>query len=152
MRSVMNYQTPAGVYTGVFAYDDEADLFHGEVVNVGAVLTFQGRSIDELKQALKDTVDDYLEWCKERGKEPQKPLSGNIPLRLGPQLHRDVAAAALQEKKSLNQFVRDVLADHIARGGQVIGLPPAQAEAPRLPMRPVPPSNPKEQSRRRKRA
>ena len=67
MASVLEYTTPQGTYTGAFEYDAHADLFHGEVVNAGAVLTFQGRSIDELKAALKDTVDDYLDWCANGG-------------------------------------------------------------------------------------
>jgi predicted HicB family RNase H-like nuclease len=112
----MNYETPYGVYTGVFDYDPNAEIFHGEVANTAAVLTFQGRSVSELKKALKDTVDVYIEWCQKRGKEPQKPFSGNIPLRLGPELHREVAAAALSERKSVNQFVKDGLTDKVAAG------------------------------------
>ncbi len=45
----------------MFEYDPEADIFHGEVVNLSDVITFQGRSIDDLKQALSDSVEDYLE-------------------------------------------------------------------------------------------
>lgn len=115
--SMIQYTTPQGTYAGVFEYDPDADLFHGEVVNVGATLTFQGRSIDELKTALKDTVDDYIDWCAERGKEPLKPFSGQIPLRLGPELHRDVAAEATRERKSVNQLVKDVLIAHLGRVG-----------------------------------
>lgn len=113
MPSVMQYETPSGVYTGVFEYDGDAEIFHGEVVNTSAVLTFQGRSIAELKKALKDTVDVYLEWCAKRGKQPQKPFSGQIPLRLGPELHGRVAAAAISERKSVNQFVKEVLAEKL---------------------------------------
>jgi predicted HicB family RNase H-like nuclease len=116
MHSAMSYDTPYGVYTGVVEYDPEAEIFHGEVVNTAAVLTFQGRSVAELKKALKDTVDVYIDWCKKRGKEPQKPFSGNIPLRLGGELHGKVAAAALSEGKSVNQFVKDALLEKVADG------------------------------------
>ena len=119
MSSVLEYSTPQGVYAGVFEYDPEADLFHGEVVNTGATLTFQGRSIDELKAALKDTVDEYLDWCAERGKEPHKPFSGNIPLRIGPELHRDLAGEATRKKMSVNQLIKELITRHLAPRGDL---------------------------------
>lgn len=68
--SIMTYKG----YTGIFDYDQEADIFHGEVKDISDVITFQGRSIDELKQALADSVDDYLDFCASKGKTPEKPL------------------------------------------------------------------------------
>lgn len=58
-------------YHGTVQYDDEAKIFHGEIINTRTVITFQGTSGDEIKQAFRDSVDDYLEWCAERGKEPE---------------------------------------------------------------------------------
>ncbi len=59
-------------YTGYVIYDDEARIFHGEVVGIKAVITFLGTTVEEIENAFKDSVDDYLDWCKERGKEPEK--------------------------------------------------------------------------------
>jgi predicted HicB family RNase H-like nuclease len=56
-------------YTGYVVYDDEARLFHGEVVAIKAVITFQGTTVDEIEQAFKDSVDDYLDWCEERNQK-----------------------------------------------------------------------------------
>ena len=53
-------------YVGHVIYDDEAKLFHGEVIGIRAVITFQGTSADEIASAFKDSVDDYLEWRNER--------------------------------------------------------------------------------------
>lgn len=64
-------------YTGCFEYDSEADIFHGEVLDLNDVITFQGRSIDELKAALKDSVEDYLEFCTTEGK-PRKSLIPDV--------------------------------------------------------------------------
>lgn len=63
-------------YIATATLDDEADVFHGEVVNLRDVITFQGRTVDELRQAFKGSVDDYLAFCRERGEEPEKPFSG----------------------------------------------------------------------------
>lgn len=54
-------------YTGQVEFDDEARLFHGEMIDLRAVVTFQGRSIEEIEEAFRYSVDDYLELCRERG-------------------------------------------------------------------------------------
>ena len=77
-------------YTGHVEFDDEAGIFHGEVLDLRDVVTFQGKSVDELEQAFRDSVEDYLEFCEERGEEPDKPFSGKLMLRLPPELHRKV--------------------------------------------------------------
>ena len=61
--------------------DENAGVFHGEVINTRDVITFQGSSVDQLKQALEDSVDDYLEFCASRGEEPEKrcALRASLP-------------------------------------------------------------------------
>jgi predicted HicB family RNase H-like nuclease len=96
-------------YVATIELDEEAGLFHGEVINIRDVLTFQGRTLDELKAAFADTISDYVEWCRERGKEPERPYSGNFTLRLSPELHRRIATVAAREGKSINAFIADAL-------------------------------------------
>ena len=74
---VMQYKD----YTGQVEFDDEAGLFHGEVVNLRDVITFQGTSVSELRQALADSVEDYLEFCAGRGAAPQPPKERDADLR-----------------------------------------------------------------------
>jgi|DewCreStandDraft_4_1066084.scaffolds.fasta_scaffold179438_1 predicted HicB family RNase H-like nuclease len=96
-------------YAGVFAFDPEAKLFHGEVAGIRDVVTFQGRSVAELEEALKDSVEVYLSHCQRKGKQPDKPYSGEIKLRLGPELHREVATAATASGLSLNAWMKQAL-------------------------------------------
>ncbi len=96
-------------YIGMVEFDDEASIFHGEVVNTRDVITFQGKSVAEIKKAFQESVDDYLEFCKERGEEPEKPFSGKFVLRMEPELHRALAVAARREKKSLNSLIVEKL-------------------------------------------
>ncbi len=98
-----------GGYVGMVEFDDEADIFHGEVVNLRDVITFQGRSVDALRQAFEESVDDYLEWCAERGQQPDKPFSGKFVVRIDPDLHRSISAAAQMAGKSLNAWVKEHL-------------------------------------------
>ncbi len=96
-------------YTGHVEFDDEASLFHGEVLDTRDVITFQGRSVDEIEQSFRESVDDYLAFCAERGEEPDKPFSGRLMLRLPKEMHRDVFVSARRSGKSLNQFLVDRL-------------------------------------------
>ncbi len=96
-------------YTGHVEFDDEARLFHGEVIDLRDVVTFQGTSVEELEEAFQDSVDDYLEFCEERGEEPDRPFSGRLMLRVSPHLHRQAYTRARQEGKSLNQWILEKL-------------------------------------------
>lgn len=98
-------------YTGAVIYDDEARIFHGEVVGIRAVITFQGSTVDEIEKAFKDSVEDYLEWCEKRGKEPEKPYSGKFNLRMSPEMYVKVAAHAAQEGLSINSYILKRLSD-----------------------------------------
>lgn len=97
-------------YIGVVEFDDEASIFHGDVVNTRDVITFQGKSVAEITKAFRESVDDYLQFCKERGEESDKPFSGRLVLRMEPKLHRALAVAARREKKSLNSLIVEKLA------------------------------------------
>ena len=96
-------------YRGSVEFDEEAGVFHGEVADTRDVITFEGTSVAELEQAFRDSVDDYLEFCRERGEEPDKPFSGRLMVRLSPDLHRRLYVEARRERKSLNQLVSERL-------------------------------------------
>jgi predicted HicB family RNase H-like nuclease len=96
-------------YIGKVEFDDDAEIFHGEIINTRDVITFQGRSVAELTKAFRDSVDDYLEFCKQRGEAPEKPFSGQFVTRIPPELHRLVNVAAAHSGKSLNAWVTEQL-------------------------------------------
>ncbi|MFA6263223.1 MAG: type II toxin-antitoxin system HicB family antitoxin [Candidatus Babeliales bacterium] len=96
-------------YLGEVTYDAIARIFHGEVLGLKDVITFQGTTVTELEKAFKDSVDDYLDWCKERGEEPEKSFSGNLRLRISPDLHAKLAQTAIIQGISLNSLIIDKL-------------------------------------------
>jgi predicted HicB family RNase H-like nuclease len=96
-------------YTGRAEYDDEARIFQGEVLDVRDVITFQGKNVEELEKAFRESIDDYLEFCEEKCEEPDKSFSGRLMLRLPRSLHRKVHVSALREGKSLNQWIKEKL-------------------------------------------
>ncbi|MDR3075736.1 MAG: type II toxin-antitoxin system HicB family antitoxin [Synergistaceae bacterium] len=101
-------------YQGSFEYDPEADIFHGDVLHIADVITFQGRSIDELKDALAESVEVYLEYCAQKGRLPEKPFSGRFNVRLTPDIHQRIAALAAQDGVSLNKWLVKTLEKAIA--------------------------------------
>jgi predicted HicB family RNase H-like nuclease len=63
-------------YLGQIVYDDETKLFHGNVIGLKDVITFQGKTVKELEQAFKNSIDDYLAWCAEdeQNNVPTSPI------------------------------------------------------------------------------
>jgi len=96
-------------YEAVITLEEDKGILSGEVINTRDVITFQGASIPDLKQAFKDSVDDYLEFCAERREEPEKPVSGTLSLRMPPELHRQISIEAKRQKKSLNSYIVEQL-------------------------------------------
>ena len=102
-------------YSGKFELDEATGIFHGEVLGIKDVITFQGTTAKKLLKAFRDSVDDYLEFCEERGEDPDKPYSGNFMLRMPPELHRRAAIIAEQSGTSLNTWLNtciSALAQH----------------------------------------
>lgn len=92
-------------YSGSVRFDDEAEIFHGEVIGLRDVVTFQGRTVDELKLAFQESIDDYLEFCESRGEQPDKPFSGRFLLRVDPSLHRKLVELSSSDGESLNHWL-----------------------------------------------
>ena len=92
-------------YSATVRFDDVADVFQGELVGLRDVVTFEGRTTDELRSAFEESVDDYLKFCAEKGREPDKPYSGRFVVRLSPELHRKLDIAATKSGASINSLV-----------------------------------------------
>ena len=96
-------------YQATVELDEEAGVFHGEVINTRDVITFEGSSVSQLKKAFRDSVEDYLDFCASRGEDPEKPFSGKFLVRVPPEVHRQLMAEARLEGKSLNAYVLEKL-------------------------------------------
>ncbi len=94
-------------YLGKVEFDDEVGIFHGEVINTRDVITFQGTTVEEIREAFKDSVEDYLDFCAKLGHSPEKPFTGRLMLRISPDLHRKAYISARQAGKSLNAWITE---------------------------------------------
>jgi predicted HicB family RNase H-like nuclease len=124
-------------YVGKVEFDPDAGILHGEVVGIRDVVTFQGLSVAEVEHAFRDSVDDYLAFCKERGEKPEKACSGKLVVRIGSDLHRSAALLAGMTGKSLNGIIAECLQSKVdselpaTRSSLVRGRRKLRARSPR---------------------
>jgi predicted HicB family RNase H-like nuclease len=104
-----------GEYVARVTYDEAIGSFFGEVINTADVITFYGRSVEELRREMAASIEAHLEACRVKGVEPSRPYSGKFNVRLSPDKHARVAAAAAARGKSMNAWVVERLAEAAER-------------------------------------
>jgi predicted HicB family RNase H-like nuclease len=102
-------------YHASIKYSEEDNLFVGEVIGVNDTLGFHGSSVTELEDMFHQSVDNYLEMCREFGREPDREYKGQFNVRISPQLHKTVVLYAKLRNQSLNDFVITALEDECAK-------------------------------------
>lgn len=105
MNDVMEYKG----YIATVHYSADDDVFYGKITGINDLVTFEGKSVKELKAAFKEAADDYIQTCKELGKPTEKSYKGSFNVRVPSEIHRQAAAIAAQKKLSLNDFVKEAL-------------------------------------------
>ena len=105
MINVLEYKG----YQAVIVFDPDDEIFVGHLAGIDDIIGFHGTTVKELKAAFHESVDYYVETCREIGKPPQKPYSGKVMFRIDPQVHAKAALAAQLKGISLNQWAEEVL-------------------------------------------
>ena len=100
-------------YAGKAEYDDEAEIFYGEVIGLRDVVTFKGTSVKELQESFRESIDEYLAFCERMNKTPDVPVSGRLILRISPELHSHAAVVVKSEGQSLNKWVAGAVKDKL---------------------------------------
>jgi len=96
-------------YAARIEYDPEDRIFTGRIAGIEDIVVFHGSTVDELENAFHESVDHYLDVSEKTGIPPQKPFSGKMTLRVPPEIHAAIAAAADATGKSINQWSKEVL-------------------------------------------
>lgn len=96
-------------YTASVSFDPDDEIFYGHLAGIDDIVGFHASSVDELKRAFVEAVDDYIETCGRLGKSPQKPFSGEIVLRISPAIHAAAAMAAEASGQSLDKWGEEAL-------------------------------------------
>ncbi|MBT4937188.1 type II toxin-antitoxin system HicB family antitoxin [Candidatus Peregrinibacteria bacterium] len=101
MKNLFKYKG----YLGTIEYSLEDKIFHGQLAFIDDLITYEAKSVKGLEKEFQHDVDDYLRFCKEVNKEPQKPFRGVFNVRIKPALHKLAAIKAKEENISLNKLV-----------------------------------------------
>jgi predicted HicB family RNase H-like nuclease len=96
-------------YIGSIEFSEAEAVFHGKVTGIKSLITFEGASVTGITDDFHNAVDEYLAFCAETGKQPEKPFKGSFNVRIKADLHRQAAQAASARGISLNTLVEDAI-------------------------------------------
>src|SRR3989339_253765 len=96
-------------YTAKITFDEDENIFHGEIINIKDVITFQGSSVEELKNAFVESVNDYHDFCKLRKEKPNTPESGFVSLHIPLETQKKFYEAAKMSGKDFDDWAVEVL-------------------------------------------
>lgn len=102
-------------YTGSIEYDKEDDLLYGKVLGIKGLISYEGKTGNDLENDFIEAIEDYLSTCKKTGIAPEKPFKGSFNVRIPTTLHQKAALLAMEEKMSLNNFVAESIREKVSR-------------------------------------
>lgn len=98
-------------YLGSAEVSVEDDVLHGKLLGIRDLVTYEADNPAGLRTAFEEAVDDYLADCAAANRDPDRPYKGSFNVRIGPELHRDLAVEARDRHVSLNDLITGYLAD-----------------------------------------
>jgi len=107
-------------YLGSVHYSKEDDVLHGRLEFIRDLVTYEAQDVLGLKQAFQESVDDYLQFCRDQGRSPDIPLKGSFNVRPGRELHKRAALYAKRNGVSLNAVVVNALRQALEANHQSI--------------------------------
>ncbi len=96
-------------YTALVHYDSEGGYLYGSVAGIRDSVYFEADCASQVVSSFHAAVDDYLAFCVEKGREPEKPFKGTFNVRVGSELHKKATLKAAEKNESLNQFVIEAI-------------------------------------------
>ena len=96
-------------YLAVVRFESDIDMFRGEFVDLNGGADFYAEDVAGLKREGAESLRIFLDMCREDGAEPRKRFSGEFSVRVPPELHADIAAAAAAAGKTVGQWAGNEL-------------------------------------------
>jgi len=101
-------------YYGTVEYSSGDNVLYGKVVGIDGLISYEGKSVQELKLDFIEAVDDYLKICDDEGIEPQRAYRGKFNVRVSPELHRTLANYSTAHGQTLNSAVEEAIRRYVA--------------------------------------
>lgn len=111
MNNMMEYK---GYHTKI-EFDVESMTLRGKIEGINDYVDFEAGDISSIETEFHSAVDNYLEFCEEVGKDPEKEYKGTFNVRISPVLHRKLALCAFKDGCSLNAEVEKAVAAFVDR-------------------------------------
>ena len=105
-------------YNALIEYSEEDNCLVGHIAGITDIIGFHADTVLELQKAFEEAVEDYLETCQRLNKPPQKPYSGNLKLRIPPDIHVAIARAAEASGKDIDQWATDTFSHAVGKNLQ----------------------------------
>lgn len=99
-------------------FDADSKTIYGKIEGIADFVNFYTTDATKAELEFQNAVDDYLEYCKEKGVAPEKSYSGVFNVRVSPELHRRLALKAMKENCSLNAIVKTTLEQGLIASAQ----------------------------------
>ena len=108
-NNILEYK---GYYTRI-EIDTDTNTLRGKIEGISDFVNFESSSVGSLTKDFHDAVDDYLDFCREVGKEPEREYKGVFNIRIPPELHKRISIRAFQDGKSLNATVEQAIENYL---------------------------------------
>lgn len=105
-------------YTGSIELSVEDNCLYGKILGITDLISYEGYTISELRGNFENAVDEYLDFCSEIGKEPQREYKGTFNVRISPELHKKAAIEAARENQTLNWIVGRAMELYLCGNGK----------------------------------
>lgn len=109
MKNILEYKG----YHAKIEFNSEDMVLRGKIDGINDYIDFESTSIDTIEHEFHSAVDDYLEFCKEVGKEPEKEYKGSFNIRITPALHKQLALIAFKNGDTLNGSVEKAIQQYV---------------------------------------
>ena len=109
MADVLHYKG----YHAKVQFDSEDCILWGKIEGINDLIVFDAQSAADIEDAFHAAVDEYLDFCSEIGKSPQKVYSGTFNVRIGADLHRELAQYADESGVSINAALTRMIAGYL---------------------------------------
>jgi len=110
MKDIIQYKE----FIGSVHFDSDDEIFYGKIEGVNDLITFEGKSVSEIKESFKEAAEDYIAICKKTGKQIHKSFRGNFNVRITPDLHKKAVTKSQILGISLNKFVQRAIEKEVA--------------------------------------
>ena len=102
-------------YYGTVEFSEKESILFGKVLNINGLISYEGESVQGLREDFEGAVDGYLSVCAEKKIDPEKPYKGTFNVRIKPELHKRAALAAAEQGETLNSLVEQAIKTYVAR-------------------------------------